>query len=292
MFRKLMLTLIFIAAFGCLTATLSAQSIDDKVSVYKSANGMLYLQPLADTFGANLNSGWFRTARIPKSGFHLYIGAKGVVSPISSSQKTFTSVSEEDLPAGLTLPTIFGSEDGVFVDELNTDVFGVWDTDWVPMAVPQLTVGSVLGTEFTFRWFDMRVDDEIGDLTLTGYGLRHSISQYIPNSPIELALGYYMQTFKVGDIVEARSSYVGLHASYHVSVIGFYGGFGVEKSNLDIEYTYTSGDDRTRIEFELEGSNSTRFTVGVLFDFPVIKIHADYSIAAQNVITAGVGLGF
>lgn len=269
-----------------------AQDLEESLSLYLSTNGSLYMQPLADAFGANLNSGFFHTARIKKMGFHLNVGFKAVGALISDDQKTFTSKAEGDLPGGMKLPTVFGDEDGVYIDEIDETVTGVWNTSIFPVAIPQLTVGSLLGTEVTIRWMEWTVSEDFGKIGLFGFGIRHSISQYIPIFPVDVAIGYFRQSFEVGDIVEAHAQYFGLQASYQISVLCFYGGIGYENANLDISYTYEENDTSQRVSFELDSKNSTRFTIGLGFDFPILKIHVDYNIAAQNVVAAGIGFGF
>jgi hypothetical protein len=269
-----------------------AQDLEESLSLYLSTNGSLYMQPLADAFGANLNSGFFHTARIKKMGFHLHVGFKAVGALISDDQKTFTSKAEGGLPGGRELPTVFGDEDGVYIDEIDETVTGVWNTSIFPVAVPQLTVGSLLGTEVTIRWMEWTVSEDFGKIGLFGFGIRHSISQYIPMFPVDVAIGYFRQNFEIGDIVEAHAQYFGLQASYQISVLCFYGGIGYENANLDISYTYEDNDTSQRVSFELDSKNSTRFTIGLGFDLPILKIHVDYNIAAQNVVAAGIGFGF
>jgi hypothetical protein len=278
---------VLLGFWGCL----DAQGLEDDVSVYESANGALYLQPLADAFGANLNSGFFRSARIPRWGFHIELGVKAMGAFISEEQQSFTSVAEDGVvPAGEEIPTIFGKEESQEIDGFEFPG-GIWNTSIFPTAVPQLTVGSVFGTEAMIRWISYRVNDDIGEISLLGLGARHSLSQYIPYFPVDVALGYYWQGFKVGDIVEARATYVGLQASYNLSVLCFYTGIGYETAGLDIGYDHEEGGDTVPIRFELDGKNATRFTIGLFFDLPIVKFHVDYSIAAQHVVAAGFGFG-
>jgi hypothetical protein len=271
-----------------------AQDVEDNVSGYLTENGTMYLQPLADTFGANINSGLFQSAHIDRFGFHFSIGLVAMVAPVSDEQKTFIAVPEDDFnpPAGTELPTIFGQEEGVEVPGVDEPIPGAWETDWVPLAVPQLTLGSVMGTELTFRWFKTSVDEEVGDIKLFGWGIRHSISQYIPLMPVDIAVGYFRQTFDVGDLVDARASYLGLQASMSIGVLCFYGGLGFESSSLDIAYTYEDEDgEETDVAFELDGKNATRFTIGLALNLPVVKFFVDYSLAKQQTASAGISFG-
>lgn len=277
-----------------------AQGLEDNVSVYTSANGKRYLQPLADAFGANLNSGFFRTAKIKKFGLSLEFGIKAMYAPIPDEKKLFTLV--EDEIAGVTwtpaydqeVATVFGPEGsqtafGMMGVDIETPG-GAIDTDFFPLAVPQLTVGAIFGTEVTLRYLKYKINDEIGEIMFWGWGIRHNLSQYIPLCPVDIAAGYYHQTFEIGNMITAGATYYGFQASKKISILTLYGAIGMEKSNLDISYTQ-EGAGGAAVAFNLEGENNTRTTIGFSLDLSVLKLHADYSIAAQNVITAGIGFG-
>jgi len=45
------------------------------------------------------------------------------------------------------------------------------------------------------------------------------------------------------------------------------------------------------VSYELEADNSVRLTLGATLDLSVLRLHADYSLAAQNTIGIGFGVG-
>jgi len=142
------------------------------------------------------------------------------------------------------------------------------------------------------RYFKYNHSD-IGEINLSGFGLRHSLSQYIPLFPIHVALGIYRQTFKIGDIVEARSMYYGLQASKKLGIITFYAGYGYESCKLELNYTYQHTPAQAfPISFEFDSVNKSRITAGLALDLLFLKIYADYSLADQPVICVGAGIGF
>jgi hypothetical protein len=274
-----------------------AQELEDYVSKYTSENGAGYMQPLADAFGANLNSGFYRGARFSTLGFHIYIGVETMVALIADDQKTFTAQTEDPFSPAKTAeaPTIFGSGQGAAVTGTGGTVFnfpGGLDIKKLPLAVPQVSVGSIFGTEATVRFAKAKIDDNIGEVKLFGIGAQHSLSQYFKDFPIDLAAGFLIQKFEVGNIVEANTKYFGLQGSLSRSVFTLYGGAGVESATLDIAYDYESGAGTQRIAFDLEADNSFRFTAGVALNLLVFKLHADYNFGSQNVIAAGLGFGF
>lgn len=272
----------------------SQTDVEENLSTLQSQNGTYYLQPLADAFGADLNSGFSYKADIPKVGLHVRVGIKLMGALISETQKTFTSVEEviqdETIQGNQELPTVFGSESPVPVQSVDTDLSGIWDTNFVPLIVPQVTVGSFLGTEVTLRYFNYTIDESIGNIKLLGFGGRHSLSQYIPLCPIDIALGFFTQTFKVEDYLDASAMTVGLQVSKGFSIVHIYGGLAYETASLDI--TYTPEGENSQVLLDLNASNSTRMTLGIALDLSLVDVNVDYNIGSQNVISGGIGLGF
>jgi hypothetical protein len=166
---------------------------------------------------------------------------------------------------------------------------GGLDVSLLPIAVPQLTLGSVFGTDVTVRYIGYSINKDIGKLNLFSWGLRHSISQYVKVLPLDLAVGFYSQRFSLGDIARCNSWYAGVQASKRIIIFTFYGGLGYENSKMD--FHYTSQDDNTKIDFSLKGSNSIRFNAGVTFNLGPVKLNVDYNLASQSVLCAGLGIG-
>jgi hypothetical protein len=272
-----------------------AQKVEDLVSKYTSRNGTGYLQPLGDAFGANINSGLFHTAQIPQ-GFYLSLTLEAMGALISSDSKTFSATTDDPFsPATTTMaPTVFGSVDPVSVP-------GVGGTEYVfpgginlstfPLLVPQLTVGSVLGTEAVVRYVKAKVSNDVGEIKLLGGGVRHSISQYLLDFPIDLSVGIFMQKFDLGDIISANATFIGVQGSYSTGVLTLYGGPAYEKSHIDVSYDLKS-ETGNKVTFKLDGANSLRLTVGAGLRLSALLIHADYNLGSQNVVSAGVGFGF
>ncbi len=283
----------------------NAQTVEDILSKYTEENGRLYLQPFADAFSADFNSGLFHNAKVKKKGFQIYIGVVAQVATISNSAKYFNAYTDSDLfpPQGsYKVPTIFGPTDEVSVPiEGTSDMYhyvfpGGLDVDYLPLAMPQITVGSLFGTDFTARYITLDVDD-YGKLDVFGWGVRHSIDQYFSALPVDLSVGYYNQSFKVGEYMDAKTNVINLQTSITMPVLTFYGGLGYESSNVDVQYIYEGADitgfaeEGDEIRFEMEGANTIRATIGVCFNLGPIKIHGDYNVAKQNTFAVGLGIG-
>ncbi len=292
--------LIFLMVFLC-PLLIQAQDLEDYLSKYTSDNGQLYLQPFANAFSADINSGLFHNAKIKKKGFQLYIGIVSQVAVIPSKAKTFTATIEDDYFSSTIqkeeAPTIFGVSEGPYVVSDDNNGLAMYlpgglDMDYLPLAMPQITIGSLYGTDLTVRYISVDVED-LGDVELFGWGLRHSIDQYISVLPLSVAMGYYHQTFKVGNYVDAKTSVINIQASYNIPVITFYGGLGYETGTVDAEYTYEGSGELNgdKISFELEAEGSIRATIGLCFNLGPVKIHGDYNMANQNTFAVGLGIG-
>ncbi len=292
--KKTAIVLMCLVSIFLIFSPLTAQKIEDFVSSYTNQNGQKYMQPLGDAFGANLNSGWYHSARISTMGIHIYVGAEVMVAQIGDKQKTFTATTEGSYypETAIEAPTVFGDIKPVSVSNSTAGITytfpGGMDVKMVPLIVPQVTVGSIMGTEASIRWVDFKIGKDLGKLSLMGVGVRHSISQYIPLIPVDLSVGFFMQNFKVGDIVKATSTFMGVQGSVKASILTLYGGIGYEKANIKINYTSDYGD----ISFNFDAKNKVRMNVGAALNLIGLNIHADYNLATQNVLVLGVGLGF
>lgn len=275
-----------------------AQEIEDFLAKYTSENGTGYMQPFANAFGANLNSGFMHNAYIPKNGFRLQFGLVTMSALIKDEDKTFTATTDDFFSPQTSevVPTVFGSTESISIPGDGGTVYnfpGGLSVDMLPLAVPQLTLGSIRGTEVLVRFFAADISDEVGNLNLLGLGIRHSIDQYLPESfPVSLAVAYYWQTLSLENFVDSKTSYIGVQASFRKGPLILYGGPGYESSNMDISYTFEAGDSSEQINLELESNNSLRFTAGVALQFGPLYINTDYNLGNQNILSAGLGLTF
>lgn len=274
-----------------------AQQLEDYLSRYLGDNGEKYLQPLGDAFGANLNSGLYHTAHIPAAGLRLGLDLLYTGALIAEDQKSFQATTEPGFFPKVTkeVPTVFGDTQPVSVAGQAGTVYnfpGGYEMNTLPLVIPQVTVGALLGTELTLRYLAFQLNEDVGDLDLMGIGVRHSISQYVPLLPIDVAVSYFHQTLKIGDIIEANTNVYGVAASKSFSLLTLYGGVSYESAALDVSYTHGEGADAETIAFDLDGQNKMRITAGANVKLAFMQLHADYSLANQNSFCLGVYLGF
>lgn len=296
---KSKILIVLITSLVLLFPRVQSQDVETLLSKYTEENGQGYMQPLADVLGASFNSGLFHSAKVKKMGFQVYLGVSSSVAFIPDKRKTFEANPEglfnplnpQDLP--IEVPTVFGEVETVSVPGQGGTAYlfpAGLNVNMVPFAVPQLTIGSVFGTDVTVRYFAMGLNEDFEDISVFGWGLRHSISQHIPAIPLELAAGMYFQNFDLGDYASADAMLFNLQASKKLMIFTFYGGLGYEKSTLDI--TYDDPEEGTEIRLNLDGKNSIRLTTGVTFNLGPVKLNVDYNFASQSILTLGLGLGF
>jgi hypothetical protein len=188
-----------------------------------------------------------------------------------------------DLPQGFDLPLIFPGGVG---------------TTTIPMLVPQVSVGLPMGTEVLLRYVPpVTLSDKIGDITLYGFGITHSIDQWIPVPmfPVNIAAQFAYQRLDIADIIEAKNINFNVHASRSLPFLTLYGGLGYDRTSIDLKYTLDLPNhplDGQKFSFSLDGDNGFRTTVGIGFSFLLLKCNVDYTIGAHNTISAGLCVTF
>jgi hypothetical protein len=168
----------------------------------------------------------------------------------------------------------------------------------LPTAAPQITVGTVMGTNVSVRYLpDVDIQD-LGKFTFFGIGAIHNPGVWLANPlPVEIGVGYFTQKMKVGDIFESTANQFGLYVSKTFGVvisITPYAGMVSENSKTTVSYDYQldSSIPKSKLKFELEGENTTGFVVGFNLHLAAININADYKIAKTKTASAGISLGF
>jgi len=166
--------------------------VDDAQTLFQE-----YLTPYANIFGADLNAGWYNSAKPHKlGGFDLTVTFNTAWAPPSS--RTF-DVSLLDLSPEATIvgdpvsPTIAGKANATppklqyFRDFEGTPVkIAEYDlpkgtgVNMIPLPMAQLTIGLPFGTDVSVRYVPTLPLGKIGNIGLWGVGGRHSILQHIP----------------------------------------------------------------------------------------------------------------
>lgn len=254
-----------------------------------------YVQPIADLFGANMNAGFIRNARIPEMGFNLRLDIIGMAALVSSEQETY--MAQDPWGGKFRTATVFGKKGGASPNPLNpadtTLAYrapdGLFSTSIFPFAAPQLTIGHIYGTEAVIRYVPIPEINALPKITLFGIGVRHSVSQYLEAIPLDLAAGFMYNSFTLGDIITVKGYAFTLQGSKELAILVLYGGVQFEKSTLTLTYTSTAGGT---VDVDLEGTNVVRGVLGAGLNLGPLKIFADANFGAITSFSGGIGFGF
>jgi len=319
----------FVLGILLCTASLPAAHAQDDVEEALSAIGQQYagnyLQPVSDALGAGLNSGLFRTAKVGSGGIlpgiDLYIGVAAMgVSTAGSDDSFRLSTDQVTINEGTAqertllieypdrdLPTAFGENESpgeaeIRDAETNVKVGDValpaslLDTPLAPTVVPQVGIGTVFGTDAQVRFLPETEISNYGSVGLTGVALRHSVSQYVPLLPVDLAVQGSWQQLDISgpeqdDILETTAWALNAQVSKSFTLATLYGGLQYETTDVDVEYQFTAPDGGTStLRLDQDASTNVRALAGVSFSLAVVRLNVDYAIGANNTVTAGLGL--
>lgn len=273
--------------------------LEKAIQQYNSSTIGGYMQPIADLFGANMHAGYYHSAYIPHSGFSIGIDIIAMGSIVADAQKSYTAAAPTGFaPTAFETATVFGGKGTTVNHSTITGLQykgsdGIINTSIFPLAAPQLRIGSLYGTEAIFRFITVPAigDNKIPVITLWGVGGRHSISQYIRNSPVDIAAGVFYNRFTVGDLIDANGLAVNLSASKSIKILMLYGGFAWETSTMNLKYNSTDPTAPPVVDVALDGANKFRFTVGVGVSLGILKIFADANFGSVTNYSGGIGFG-
>lgn len=194
---------------------------------------------------------------------------------------------------GVAVPV---SVDTSFTQEI---VGGVLPTNIVPTAVPHLRLGTLYGTDLMVRWLPTITVTDVGSLSLFGLGLRHSVSQYAPTLPLDIAVQVAWQQVNVddaeeADLVDVSTFAASVVASREFGLLSLYGAFQTETTDIDVQYDLEIDDEAepVPIAFSVRGAAKVRGLVGLALTPGPLRINVDYSIGQVNVLSAGIGVAF
>ncbi len=314
--RKLTLTVLAVLVAASFA---EAQDLGSSLGKVAGSYGEAYVAPAVNSFGMDMNSGFFHTAHVGGMlpfGLNLYIGVQVGTALIPSSDKSFGLTYMDSVQVAgqwvqaidsvINAPTIFGStsQKGVVKTYVantlwNTDstIAGLVSTSIAPLPIPQIGLGSLFGTDVMIRFLPQIKISNYGKLNLFGWALRHSISQYIPLIPIDIAVQLGFQNFSIKDtagnnLFKLSTFAANVEVSKTFAILTLYGGLQVESSKVDVGYSYTPPLSTTpeQISFSITGKNKFRALIGLTLGLGPLTINGDYNIGSINSVTAGLGI--
>lgn len=262
-------------------------------------NTKKYLGPLPDALSGTMNSAIFTSGNVPKIGINFTVGVKVMGVKFDDKDRLYTPTD----PPGFTsvapietVPTVIGGTSAVAQSGQGGSTFyypGGFDITQFAFAAPQLTIGNVMGTRAVVRWFahDFSADDFIEKISFFGIGAQHSISQYFPGLPVDLAGGIFYQSFKINDdLLDTKAFHIDVTGSKGFGLLQPYAAIGYDSFKMDASYE-DSNNPGTNIAVDFDRSSHIHLTAGLLANLPVVKIHGEANLAATNGVAVGVSFG-
>jgi hypothetical protein len=297
---RLRIPFLLMLAFLVSGSVLLAQSdLEATIAQMNSDWAAGYLQPFADVVGANVNSGFYHSAAIPQAGLNIEFSIIAMGASVGDDQKSFQANAPSGFdPGSFQTATIFGGEGALVTDAATGLQYagsdGIINTSLFPEFVPQLKVGSFLGTEGIVRFITLPElsDGVIPEVTQFGIGGRHSISQYFPTAPLDVAVGVFYNSFTAGDIIDYNGIAFGAQASKAWELFTLYGGLQWENSTMNLKYASSDPTVTTpAIDIDLEGANTFRFTAGGALTLGLFKFFVDANFGSITAFSGGIGIG-
>jgi hypothetical protein len=215
----------------------------------------------------------------------------------SDDSKSYTPTA----PPGFTptetvsAPTVIGSTSAVAqAGQGGATLYhpGGFDISEFAVAVPQLTIGSVFGTRAVVRWVSLDLgDSDFGKFEYMGFGAQHSISQYFPGLPVDLAAGFFSQSFEIGDdLIKTDALMFNVTGSKRFGMLEPYAGIGYDTFDMDVDYESTSTPgENIAIKFDKE--SNAHLTLGIQALLGFARISAELNVAAETGAAVGLSLG-
>lgn len=231
-----------------------------------------YLKPYANAFGANLNGGWYNTAKPHKLfGFDLTLTIS--TSFVPSSDKTFDpskllGSKFKMTQSSTSAPTVAGdNKTGPEITYLNTVKFKTpkgTGVGIIPSPMLQLGIGLIKQTDVTVRYMPTFNIGDYGSIDMWGVGLKHSLKQWIPG--IKMA-PFFNLSVMGGFTKLTTSANLNLQQDYYSTNLN------AVIENPSLKY------NNQKMEFIAKG-----FTGNVLasFDLPIITFYGGVGFSSTN----------
>ena len=293
---RLLVPTALLACSGFLVAAPVRAALEENLTGLGDAQVQGYLGPFVKGLSTSVNTGIFRSANVPLAGFGLTLDVRAAYISFADDDRVYTAVTPgyETVEA----PTVVGDVAAVTADHetipgVHYHYPGGFDMKNMGVAVPQLTIGNAAGTRAIIRYVpEIKFsDDDIGKFKMFGIGGQHSISQYLPALPVDVAVGAMYQNFKLGDkLLDAKAlafNVMGSKRFGHVVSIEPYLGLGMDSFRMDVKYD--DGTDEVDISFDRQ--NDFHVTVGTSINLPGVKLNGEFNKAAVTGFAGGISFG-
>lgn len=288
-----------------------------------------YLAPFTTGIGMELNSGFmggYNPSSYSKFPIfpHVYGGVKFCGLLLDPSDKSFNLLYNSTINvqvqgqnytvpvtySAFNAPTVFGGGSVPIVGHYQEPITnqdrtttmqsppGIADTRFQFLVIPQIGVGTILGTDLTFRTVPGISVNNYGSFKLFGVALRHSLGAYVKTMPFDLSVQLGYQNFGITDnsdnkLISANTEFANLMIFKRFPIVSIYIGGQFENYSVDVNYNFrnTSTGTVTSISFNQKGDNMFRAVIGGNITVGPAIFNVDANFGSKTVFTTGIGLG-
>ena len=275
-----------------------------------------YFTPMAESFRAGLNNGWYNTAK-PHSlgGFDITFTLNTVLIPNTAETFNIKNVGGDIFTSNETeASTILGSSDKttMYYNPLGEtslaqefEMPGGFKVPAMPLPMMQAGIGLIKNTAIDIRFMPMlNVGDNI-NVNLFGVGLKHDLLQWIPGigdaAPMSLSLqwGYtnlntQLEIYDQKISLNTKANTFNLVASKKLLMITGYAGIGYNSATTifaaDANFDLDGVRFDEKVEIDFESNKNLRTNIGLRLNMSVVTIQGDYTFAKYPTATLGVGV--
>lgn len=276
-----------------------------------------YFTPMAESFGAGLNSGWYNTAK-PHSlgGFDLTFTLNTVIIPNTAETfkigGAFGNIFKSEKNEA---STIFGGTSTTSMyydpstvpgsDSIPFNMPGGFKIPGMPLVMIQAGIGLIKNTAVDIRYMPMlNVGDDF-NLNLFGIGIKHDLLQWIPVAgdaiPMSLSLqwGYTSLNteLKIDEhevSLNTKANTINLVASKRLLMVTGYAGIGYNSSTTSfsapVDFDLGGLKFNEKVEIDFESNNNLRANIGLRLNITLVTIQADYTFSEYPTATLGLGV--
>jgi len=290
--------LLLAASLGFATAA-KAGIIEDNLAAYRGETAEGYLRPLSEGLGQSLNTGFFTTAQIPKDGVHVRLELQLMSVFFEDGDGVFLAKANDEFENQdeTEVSTVVGPLTGTTLEGDSGTGYafpGGLDLGSVSLVMPQITVGSVVGTEATLRWIAIDSGStDVGKINLIGFGVRHSISQWFDWN-FDVAASAFYQKITAGDqdLMDGNALSLGGQVSKTFGMFEPFGSVTWDSWKMTASWTAfaetPSQEDQT-IDFQTD--TNLHFLAGAGIRVSVLRFYGAVNFAQRVGISAGLSVG-
>ena len=272
------------------------QNIREYLDAYIGVNAVPYVQPLADLFTSNINTGIWEWSQ-DRSTFYFRLKAQAIVSYPDEKMRTFQGMTTGDFnpPQTVTAPTIIGSRNAVVVEGNDTTFFffpGGYELKRLMLGTPQITVGGFLHAEISGRFLSFSLGQDIGKVNFIGIGARHFLTDYFEEPPFDFSVGYFYHHIEAGGYLKSDQQLISAHIGKSSKYLSGQFMVGYQTSASDIHYTYTDADGPYNVDLFFENNNHWIYEASLGLRLGNVFISSAVSYARHISLSLGAGLSF